>query len=111
MMMSVKENKGIMIIELSGEANIQRSLEIKNEIKAVIDQGKNKLVVDLEKVKHIDSTMLDVLISGLKDTRRENGDLKLAALQKEVWKVFELTQLNKVFDIFDNQEDAVKAFQ
>ena len=109
--MNVKENEGITIIELSGKVDAPISNEVRDKFRALIGQGKNKLVVDLEKVEYVDSWMLGVLVSGLKAARKENSDLKLAAIQEDVEGVFGMTNLNKVFDIFENQEEAVKAFQ
>jgi len=109
--MNVKENRDITIIELSGKVDAQISPEIRSKIKALIGEGKNKLVVDLDKVSYMDSGVLGVLLSGMRSTREENGDLKLAAIQAQLQEIFRLTELNKVFKIFENQEDAVVAFQ
>ena len=110
MEINVKETESITIIELSGEVDAQRSPEIKSKMRELIAEGKNKIVIDLEQVKYMDSSGLGVLVSGLKAARKESGDLKLTALQAEVQNIFELTQLNKVFEIFENQADAVKSF-
>ena len=59
----------------------------------------------------MDSAVLGVLISGLKAARGERGDLKLSSIQAQLQEIFGLTNLNKVFEIFENQEDAVKSFQ
>lgn len=111
MEINIKEEASITIIELAGEVDAQRSPEIKNKIKDLISEGKSRIVIDLGAVKYMDSSGLGVLVSGLKATRKENGDLKLATLQTEVQNIFELTQLNKVFEIFENQTDAVKSYQ
>ena len=111
MKMNVKENGDIMIIQLSGEVDAQSSPEIRSKIKSFISEGRNKLVVDLEEVTYIDSSVIGVLVGRLRSAREGSGDLKLAALQTEVQIVFELIQLDKVFKIFRNQEDAVQAFQ
>ena len=111
MEMELKEKGDITIIELSGKVNAQNSPELKRKIEALLGEGRNKLVFALEKVNYIDSEVLGVLLSGLKATRDEKGDLKLASIQEEVQKVLGLTQANRIFDIFENQDDAVKAFQ
>jgi len=109
--MNVKENEGITIIELSGRVDAPISNEVRDKFRALIGHGMNKLVVDLEKVEYVDSWMLGVLISGLKAARKENSDLKLSSIQAQLQEIFGLTNLNKVFEIFENQEDAVKSFQ
>ena len=112
MEMNVKESGDITIIELSGDVDSQSSPEVKSRIRTLISDGRSKLVVDLEKVRYMDSAGLGLLLSGLKAARKESSDLKLAAIQKrQVQSIFRLTNLNKVFEIFENQEDAVVAFR
>jgi anti-sigma B factor antagonist len=49
-------------------------------------------------------------VSGLKNTNRQNGDLRLWGLQPDVRNIFELTRLNKVFQIFDTEDAALASF-
>lgn len=74
------------------------------------EQQSTNLIVDLEDVNFIDSTALSTLVRGLKHCREKNGDLHLCSLQQPVRVIFELTRLNKAFDIFPNEEEAAKAF-
>ena len=68
------------------------------------------LVVNMENVTFIDSTGLSSLIHGMKRAREMNGDLRLSGLQQSVRMIFELTRLDKVFEIFITEDDAVRSF-
>ena len=68
------------------------------------------LVVNMENVSFIDSTGLSSLIHGMKRAREMNGDLRLCGLQQSVRMIFELTRLDKVFEIFITEEDAIRSF-
>ena len=72
--------------------------------------GNVKIIVNLEGVNFIDSTALSTLVRGLKLCREQNGDLHVCALQQPVRVIFELTRLDKAFDIFVNEEEAAKGF-
>ena len=72
--------------------------------------GNIKLIVNLEGVNFIDSTALSALVRGLKLCREQNGDLHVCSLLQPVRVIFELTRLDKAFDIFQTEEDAAKGF-
>lgn len=68
------------------------------------------VVVNLKEVPFIDSTGLSFLVQGMKRSREQQGDLRLCSLQPAVRMVFELTRLDRVFEIFIEEEDAVQTF-
>ena len=72
--------------------------------------GNVRLIVNLEGVNFIDSTALSALVRGLKLCREQNGDLHVCSLLQPVRVIFELTRLDKAFDIFTNEEEAAKGF-
>ncbi|MEI8241726.1 MAG: STAS domain-containing protein [bacterium] len=71
--------------------------------------GLRNVVVDLAGVDFLDSSGLGTLIALLKRVSERGGDLKIAGLQKKVRMVFEITRAFKIFEIFDNADEAVKA--
>jgi anti-sigma B factor antagonist len=68
------------------------------------------VVVDLSGVTFIDSTALAVLVSGMKRCRQRGGDLHLCGLQQPVRIIFELTKLDRAFEIFPSSAEAISAF-
>ena len=72
--------------------------------------GNSKLIVNLEGVNFVDSTALSALVRGLKLCREKNGDLHVCSLMQPVRVIFELTRLDKAFDIFPTEEEAAKGF-
>ena len=69
-----------------------------------------RVVVNLEKVTFVDSTALAALVQGMKRTREHTGDLKLCGLQQPVRIIFELTRLDKAFEIFSDADQAARSF-
>jgi len=67
-------------------------------------------VVDLQEVDFMDSAGLGALIAALKRVTEHGGDMKLACLQKKPRMVFEITRAHKIFEIYNNVDDAVRAF-
>ena len=72
--------------------------------------GQKKVVFDLSKMTHIDSSGLGVLVSILQWLSANGGVMKLACLQPRPKIVFEITHVCRVFDIYDTVEAALASF-
>jgi anti-sigma B factor antagonist len=68
------------------------------------------LLVHLGEVEFIDSSGLGTIVRSLTSTRQVHGDLKLCNVPERVLKVLELSQLTKLFETHESEEDAVAAF-
>jgi len=68
------------------------------------------IVVNLENVNFVDSTALSTLVAGMKRARQRDGDLRLCNLQQSVRMIFELTRLDRAFEILAGEEEAIQAF-
>ncbi len=87
------------------------SKEFKTFLFDLVDNQKHqRILVDFSKVEFADSSFLGSLVSGLKKSTAIKGDIKILSLQQPVRTMFELTRLYKVFEIFDNESDAIKSF-
>jgi len=71
--------------------------------------GVRNVIVDLTNVDFLDSSGLGSLIALLKRISDRGGDMKIVGLQKKVRMIFEITRAYKIFDIFDNTDEAIKA--
>jgi anti-sigma B factor antagonist len=90
------------------EANIQR---IGEEIVSVIEQrDKPKLLINFENVDHLSSAALGTLITINNKVRARSGQLRLAEIDPQIYEVFVITKLNKLFDIHDSADDALASF-
>ncbi len=98
------------VVELTGEIDVYTSPKVKDAIGELIDQGHYNLVINLEKVRYIDSTGLGVLIGGLKRVREYGGTVHLVCTNPQIKKIFDITGLVKIFGIYEDEESAKKAF-
>ncbi len=76
----------------------------------IIEQGSGKLVLNLTATSFMDSSGLAVLVSGLQAARKRDGDVLLVGMSNTVRALFELTRLHTVFQIFDDEPGALRAF-
>ncbi|MFN3647959.1 MAG: STAS domain-containing protein [Armatimonadota bacterium] len=101
--------EGVAVIGLSGEVDVYTSPRVKQEIVNLLNEGTVKMVVDLTGVEYLDSTGLGVLIGGLKRARERDGDLKLICDNVRILRIFEITGLTKIFDIYRSESEAVES--
>jgi anti-sigma B factor antagonist len=81
--------------------------ELKQSLLRMIDGGDTKLVIKLQQVRFIDSSGLGALLSANKHVALKSGKLVLAGIQKQVLAMFELTRLNRVFEIYSDIDEAL----
>lgn len=97
------------VIEVSGEIDVYTAPRLREKIIALVDSGRHRLVVDMERVEFLDSTGLGVLVGGLKRVRAHDGGIDLVCTQGRILRIFRITGLIKVFDIYETVEEAVAA--
>ena len=73
-------------------------------------EANTKLVLDLSRLRFVDSSGLGAFISCLRKLNAKGGDLKLCGMSRQVRAVFELVRMHRVFDICSTSEEAVRAF-
>ncbi|GAB4290770.1 MAG: hypothetical protein Kow0098_09610 [Ignavibacteriaceae bacterium] len=106
------EVKGDIIIEQvnlkkasSDKAELFKKLLLKD-----IENGWNKIIVDLSKCEIIDSTFLSAMIVALKEITNKNGSIKIVTNGTGADAIIELTGINKVLESYKSVDQAVKSF-
>lgn len=76
----------------------------------VSDRPGIKLLLSFGEVEHLSSAALGMLITLNKQVEEASGQLKLADISPQIFEVFKITRLNKLFDIHDTAEQALQSF-
>src|SRR6266542_1219415 len=97
------------VISLTGEVDLYTAPELKQKLLDVIGNGAKEVVVDFTDTTFIDSTTLGVLAGGVKRLRPNGGRLSLVCSDRNITKIFEITGLNKVFDIYESRDAALES--
>jgi len=103
------DRQGVPVLAIQGEVDVSTAPELRERLLALAERGTTTAVVDLSEVSFVDSTALGVLVSGVKRLRSAGGDLRLVVTQPRITKVFEITGLTDVFEIYSSADDAVRA--
>jgi len=81
------------------------SNELKEYLLELIEKGEKHIIVQLAHVRFIDSSGLGALLSGHKHMAMKSGQFALANIQQQVLSMFELTRLNRVFEIYTDSNE------
>lgn len=103
------EEGGRTVVQVGGEIDVYTAPVLRERLAAMHEAGHHDLVVDLRAVRFMDSTGLGVLIGVLKRTRLVGGRLVLVIDSERILKVFHITALTQVFDIYETLPEALAA--
>ena len=110
--MNINEKKSgdINVYCINGEIDITTSPDVRKMFDRVTKDKVSKIVLNLEKVNYIDSSGLATLVEGLQRMRTYGGKMRLTNLSPKVKSLFEITKLEKLFEIFPEEKQATEAF-
>lgn len=91
------------------ELDAGNSGDFKRDIAPVL-QSTTRLVIDLSRVRFVDSSGLGAMLSCLRQLGARNGDLKLCGMSSQVRALFELVRMHRIFEIYGTREQAAAAF-
>ena len=100
---------GIEVIDVEGEIDIYTAPRLRELLTDLASKDNCQLIVNLEKVKFLDSTGLGVLVGALKRVRARDGSLDLVCPQQRLLKIFRTTGLTKAFGIHQTMAQAIAA--
>jgi len=104
---TVTIGRGDFLVALTGEVDLYTAPELKQELLRLVEEGAQRIIVDLTATTFIDSTMLSVLLSTLKRLRPSGGQLGIVCSDRNIRKIFEITLLDRVFPIFESRDEAI----
>jgi anti-sigma B factor antagonist len=106
-----KEISGVTVVELSGRVTLgDESNQLRTKIKAILAEGKKRLVMDLGNVSYIDSAGLGTLVAGYTSSQNQGAGMKLANLTKRFREQLNITKLVTVFEVYSSVEEAINSF-
>ena len=108
---SSRQIDGITVLDLSGRITLgEGSVILRDTIRDLIGRGQKKILLNLGDVSYIDSSGIGELVSAFTTVRNQGGELKLLNLTKKVHDLLQITKLYTVFDIKDDEANAIKSF-
>ena len=111
MEIQAKQLKRVDLVEIAGRIDGNTAPQLERVLKAITDEERFRIVVDMSGVTYVSSAGLRTLVSYLKLCKRWNrGSLRLTGLQPQIAAVFDMAGLTPLFDVYANAVDAVGSF-
>ena len=110
---SVKDSEGVKIVEFADRKILEELSisEIGEELaKVVTGMGDVKMLLSFKNVEHLSSAALGMLITLNKHVAEKRGKLKLSDITPQIYEVFKITRLNKLFSIYGTDKEALADF-
>ncbi len=102
----------VTVIMLTGRITLgEGTARLRQAIQEVLDRGRRKLILDLHEVQYIDSSGLGELVHSYNRIKSNAGQLKLMKLQQLARDLMQVTRLYTVFEVYDDQDSAIRSIQ
>ncbi|MCG8408398.1 MAG: STAS domain-containing protein [Phycisphaerales bacterium] len=111
--LKIKAVNGVSVVEFSDRKILDELciLEIQEELGRLVEsQTGGNLLLSFKNVEHLSSAALGMLITLKKKVEEKSGKLKLSDINPQIYEVFKITRLNKVFDIHASIDKAKSSF-
>lgn len=111
--LTIAERNGVSVVHFEDRKILEEIFiaEIGEELTRLVDAKPTvKLLLSFKNVDHLSSAALGMLITLNKQVGEKNGRLRLSDISPQIYEVFKITRLNKLFDIHESAEDALQSF-
>jgi len=104
---SIAEKDKAIVVSISGSIDALTGDSLMDTLKEQIDQGNSLLVVDFGQVDYVSSAGLRALLGTLKESRQLGGDLLLADVQGDPYRVLEMSGFMSILKVFPDVDAAL----
>lgn len=101
----------VSILDISGKITIgEGSVVLRERVRQLLEEGARKLLLNFGDVNYVDSSGIGELVSSYTTCNARGASLKLVNLTKKVQDLLVITKLITIFEIYDNEDEAVASF-
>jgi anti-anti-sigma factor len=101
--MAISMDFGVYVIEPSGILDGTKGEEVRQQVDQALAANAQRLLIDLKDITFVDSSGLGALVSALKKVRAAEQQMYICSINDQVRMLFELTSMDRVFQIFENR--------
>jgi len=109
---STRQVHDVTIVDLTGRITLgEGSSVLRDTVKDLAAKGQKKILLNLGDVSYIDSSGIGELVAAFTSVRNQGGEMKLLHLTKKIHDLLQITKLYTVFDVKDDEAEAIAAFK
>ena len=108
---TVRQVESVVVVDLSGRIKLgEGSSVLRDTVKDLLSKGHKNILLNLGDVSYIDSSGIGELVAAFTSVRNQGGELKLLNLTRKINDLLQITKLYTVFDVRDDEAEAISAF-
>jgi anti-sigma B factor antagonist len=109
---STRQVDGVTVLDMSGRITLgEGSVQLRDAVRDLLSKGQKHILLNLGDVTYIDSSGIGELVSAFTTAKNQGGELKLLNLTRKVHDLLQITKLNTVFYVKDDEASAIAAFK
>ena len=112
--LNIKERQAgdVTVLDMDGKITIgEGSVALRTAIRRLLEESRKKILLNLAGVSYIDSSGIGELVSSFTAINKDGGQLKLLNLTQKIQDLLTITKLLTVFDVYDEESDALGSFK
>jgi anti-sigma B factor antagonist len=107
-----RQASDVTVLDMDGRITIgEGSVALRSAVRRLLEEGKKNILLNLAGVGYIDSSGIGELVSSYTAINKEQGQLKLLNLTQKLQDLLAITKLLTVFDVYENESDALNSFK
>jgi anti-sigma B factor antagonist len=109
--LNTRQVGNVSVIDVAGRITLgEGSAALRETLREMVAKNQNKILLNLADVTYIDSSGIGELVSGYTTVTNTGGQLKLLNLNKRVKDLLQITKLYTVFEVKEDEADAIRSF-
>ena len=111
MQIQVRQVGDVTVMSCDGQITLgEATSEFRNTVRGLLTKGTKKLLIDLERVSYLDSSGIGELVGSYSSASNVGATMKLVHLPKKIYDLLQITKLITVFQVFEDEAEAVRSF-
>ena len=109
--LTFRELGDVTVIDVAGQIKLgEGTVSLRNAVRDLIDRNQKRILINLSAFHYTDSSGVGELVAAFTTVTNQGGQLKLLNLTKRVQDLLQITKLYTVFEVYDNEAQAIRSF-
>jgi anti-anti-sigma factor len=109
MKINSKKNEDFNVVEVEGRLDTTNYIELDQVLSGMLDNGENKLILDIGKLEYVSSSGLRIFLMYLKKIKSSQGRFILCNMNEEIKEIFEISGFINIFEIYNDLDTALNS--
>jgi anti-sigma B factor antagonist len=108
---NLRQFESVTIVDLRGNIDLgEGSRILRRTIHDLVESGRTKIILNFLQVNFIDSAGVGELAGAYQPVKSKGGELKFLNPAKQVYAMLQITKLDKVFEVYNDEQTAIQSF-